>query len=237
MAISSNCLFHFTSKLEYLEDIIRNGFWPRYCREYGWGNQYIDFILPMVCFCDIPLSMISEHTRFYGQFGLGVSPKWIQSHKDITPVQYISVTSYEFNSVNKLLTKLKNNTITEAELSKLKLVKKVSGMAINKNGTKAKKKFYDEREWRYVPSGLQLKDLIIPVEKQCEFNLSTLSAKTKNLGLSLDMSEIKYLIIPNESYRYGLISRINEIYKEESKDKKDILISRIISVKQIEEDF
>lgn len=64
MVLSSSTLFHFTPKMEYLLSILQDGFWPRYCVEKGWGNNYIDFALPMVCFCDIPLAQISEHTDF-----------------------------------------------------------------------------------------------------------------------------------------------------------------------------
>lgn len=205
--------------------------------EYGWGNKYIDFVAPMVCFCDIPLSWISEHTKFYGQFGIGVTPQWIKSHNDITPVQYISITSTEFNSINKLLTKLKNGNVIESEIHKLLLAKKVSGSAINKKGKLSNKKFYYEREWRFIPSALRLNELIIPVEKHEQIDLEELSKNTKALCLKLNMTDIRYLIIPDDSYRSNLIKTIREIFQEEPQEKIDILISRIITLKQIKEDF
>lgn len=163
MNISSNVLFHFTPQISFFEDILKNGFWPRYCREYGWANKYIDFAVPMVSFCDIPLSMIEKHTKFYGSYGIGVSKDWIRKHKTITPVQYIAVTSHEFDHINRLLTLLKNRNIDESKVSKLLLAKKVSGEARDKNGDIKKKKFYDEREWRHIPDNLSPEDLIIPI--------------------------------------------------------------------------
>ncbi|MFS2265232.1 abortive infection system antitoxin AbiGi family protein [Vibrio vulnificus] len=67
-------LFHFTNNKETLKLIFNHGYWPRYCLEdIRWVNQvnapYMAF--PMVCFCDIPLSRISEHVSFYGNYGLG----------------------------------------------------------------------------------------------------------------------------------------------------------------------
>ena len=185
MKISSHSLFHFTSQIEFLEDILKNGFWPRYCREYGWGNKYIDFAVPMVCFCDIPLSMIEEHTNFYGNYGIGVSRKWISEHKTITPVQYVAVKSYEFNYINRLLTLLKKGNIDERGIKKLLLAKKVSGEAINKNNDKKPKKFYDEREWRHIPDALAPKDIIIPVDKKEYFDSNKESEKTNGLRLTI----------------------------------------------------
>ena len=110
MNLSSNSLFHFTSKFEYLKDILLNGFWPRYCIEYGWGTS-IDFALPMVCFCDIPLSLIEDHTKFYGNYGIGMKRSWARELKNITPVQYINYKSYLAGYLRTLLTKLKNETL------------------------------------------------------------------------------------------------------------------------------
>lgn len=197
MLISSNCFFHFTHELKYLKDILATGFWPRYCKEYGWGNRYIDFALPMVCFCDIPLTLIKEHSGLYGAYGIGVSSQWIRENKNITPVQYISSPSYEFDSINRILTKLKNNTITENEIRKLLLAKKVSGEAINKKRVIAKKKFYDEREWRFVPPVAQDDKLIIPIEKGKDVPLLELSENTKKYSFKPEISDIRYLLIPN----------------------------------------
>jgi hypothetical protein len=235
MSISSRTLFHFTPKIDYLKDILQNGFWPRYCREYGWGNKYVDFAVPMVCFCDIPLTQISEHSKFYGGFGIGVSPTWIRSHKTITPVQYVAANSWEFNSMNRILTKLKNGNISQIELQKLVLAKKVSGIAINKDGKKSKKKFYNEREWRYVPDCVD--QMAIPIGKKEEFDSTTLSNETKDHRLTVDIDSIRYLFIPSESYRAKAIQMIRDVYKGIAEPEQLILMSKIITIEQIKDDF
>lgn len=237
MKLSSNSLFHFTAKIDFLVNILDKGFWPRYCREYGWGNKYIDFAVPMVCFCDIPLSMIEEHTKFYGGYGIGVKRKWINQQKTITPVQYIAPSSHEFNSINRLLTKLKNHNINEAEARKLILAKKVSGEAINKSESVRPKIFYNEREWRHIPDNLENGDLLIPIDKKEKFDSNQYSQKTEDHKLTFDMESIQYLIIPDESKRTELIRRIEIIYKSKSREQKLILISKILSIKQILNDF
>lgn len=237
MAISSRTFFHFTSKLEILTQILGEGFWPRYCREYGWGNQY-DFAIPMVCFCDIPLTQIMEHSNFYGEFGIGISPAWIKSHKEITPVQYIALSSLEFNLVNRLITKLKNNEIDDTGRNKLLLAKKVIGTAFDKSKNLSTKKFYDEREWRYVPSSLPSEKLIIPIKGKEEFDFSEASLETQQMKLPISPEYISYLIIPSELYRAQIIDEIIKIYKNKVQPNiLHILMSKIVSLKQIKEDF
>lgn len=237
MNLSSKSLFHFTPKFEYLTDILRNGFWPRYCREYGWGNKYIDFAVPMVCFCDIPLSMIKEHIKSYGDFGIGVSRDWIRKQKTITPVQYVALESNEYNSINRLLTQLKNNNITDDGISKLLLVKKVSGKILDKDKTIKTKIFYNEKEWRYVPDTLQKDELILSIKKTEVFNSDVASEKTLNSKLTIDIDSIKYLIVPNEQYRMKMIKEISHTYSKENKNKKLNLISKILIKSQILNDF
>jgi hypothetical protein len=84
-------LFHFTNALQTLCRILEDGFWPRYCHEYiGWVATDPEFIaIPVVCFCDIPLSRLTEHTAFYGNFGIGMTQEW-GLNSGLNPVFYIS---------------------------------------------------------------------------------------------------------------------------------------------------
>jgi hypothetical protein len=88
----SQSLFHFTNQAESLFDILKAGFWPKYCLEdIGWQNfEKFDYIaFPMVCFCDIPLSRIAEHTGYYGSYGIGLKKEWAEKNA-LNPVLYIS---------------------------------------------------------------------------------------------------------------------------------------------------
>jgi hypothetical protein len=64
MAISAQTLFHFTKSAEALIGILREEFKPRYCLEdqtvmrHPDGPNMLELAIPMVCFCDIPLSSI-----------------------------------------------------------------------------------------------------------------------------------------------------------------------------------
>lgn len=74
MVISANTLFHFTKDFSTLLSILKTKFYPRLCKERCLWEKSEDFIfaIPMVCFCDIPLSCISEHAAKYGGYAIGL---------------------------------------------------------------------------------------------------------------------------------------------------------------------
>lgn len=238
MKISSNSLFHFTSKKKYLKDILENGFWPRYCREYGWGN--IDFAIPMVCFCDIPLTQVLDHTSTYGQYGLGLNRKWITSNRSITPVHYIKNDSEIFSHINRLLKKIQDGeSLTDDEYHCLMFAKKVSGNEKYRTKNIQKKLFYNEREWRYASYkklGLSPSDYIILIDKDEEFDANPPSLNTFNNRINIDTSDIQYILIPKESNRKDMIKTIMGIKKFNNNQITE-LISKIISIEQIKNDF
>src|SRR5690349_4482410 len=92
MTPRTKTLFHFTSTLDTLLRILREGFWPQYCLEdVRWlGDKSTNWLAwPMVSFCDIPISRLHEHTEFYGCYGIGL----YRAHWEITglnPVLYVS---------------------------------------------------------------------------------------------------------------------------------------------------
>ena len=79
MPLSASALFHFTDTFEKLINIFKTAFRPQYCLE-DWYEIYPDLrgrlymsAVPMVCFCDIPLSQIGEHIKDYGSYAIGLS--------------------------------------------------------------------------------------------------------------------------------------------------------------------
>ncbi|HWB03324.1 MAG TPA: abortive infection system antitoxin AbiGi family protein [Verrucomicrobiales bacterium] len=83
-------LFHYTSRIEYLRDMLTNGLWPRYCvEEFQWLlGDFTCMAFPVICFCDIPLPAASAHRDRYGSYALAI-PKDGASDYDINPVWYI----------------------------------------------------------------------------------------------------------------------------------------------------
>ena len=242
MNISSNTLFHFTTKFSYLKNILSDGFWPRYCREYAWNG--FDFAVPMTCFCDIPLSQIINHTDNYGGYGIGMKKTWAKG-KGITPVMYIANDSKLSNQVNYKIKSIgngqKNYNIDDFFL--LHYIKKVRGETIckDKDGNKIKKQvnFYNEREWRYIPTSHLRSGDYMPVflKRSEEFENSKYDSQTLEHKLKFDIEDISYIIIKAEGDRSDMIKAVNKIFSEKSEENRQLLTSRILSLKQIKEDF
>jgi hypothetical protein len=106
--ITANTLFHFTSK-DALLGILKTGFRPNYSTETGksLSNDAPELLVPMVCFCDLPISKVDRHingytweykgqvkpSKKYGEYGLGMTKEW-GKRKRLNPVTYITQESY-----------------------------------------------------------------------------------------------------------------------------------------------
>lgn len=169
MSPKSHTLFHFTKSKETLKLIFQNGFWPRYCLEdMRWiaieENDYIAF--PMVCFCDIPLGRISEHVRFYGEFGLGMTKEWANSN-GLNPILYIASDNHlssEIRALNNHSWKIGDKEDRKAAVETMRYIymhtKPTDGNMII-DGKPLIKEFYQESEWRYVPKHIDVDSYLL----------------------------------------------------------------------------
>jgi hypothetical protein len=182
--LSSDTLFHFTGKREYLVNIIENGFYPRYCTEdlsmfsSDTSSEYQshDCDIPMVCFCDIPLSKVKEHISVYKGYGIGCTKAW-GIERGITPLVYVKTTSETVIGIQNALNSIRSlSKIDDEDIPKvravsenlnrlMKFIKPYEGRFVHNDQIFENKRFYDEREWRYVPKiedkpGGELLDLI-----------------------------------------------------------------------------
>ncbi len=163
--LSPDSLFHFTPSLDNLLGILDKTFYPRYCYEkFELANhmtqsiewiQIIDASLPMVCFCDIPLSQLMNHIETYGKYGLGMSKEW-GIGEGLNPVIYFNKNSHLIKKINKLLgldsPDMMGESTAQAYSGIMRYMKPYEGTlyrggrSVNENV-----RFYDEHEWRYVP--------------------------------------------------------------------------------------
>lgn len=91
-SIRTSSLFHYTDYAS-LSKIIQEGLIPNYCAEditykdeKGIAQGTIIGI-PMVSFCDIPISRIEEFSDRYGYYAIGINKKWAD-YNTINPVFY-----------------------------------------------------------------------------------------------------------------------------------------------------
>lgn len=86
----TSSVFHFTAQYELLKKIIKQGIIPNYCEE-DLSFDETDFCvgIPMACFCDIPITLLDEHTGRYGKYGVALTKEWARKN-GLNPVMYIT---------------------------------------------------------------------------------------------------------------------------------------------------
>ena len=238
MVVSSNTLFQFTGDKETLVKILTSkGFWPKYCIEYGWNEKLkFDFAVPECCFCDIPLSSIQQHMAFYGGYGIGMTKEWgIQ--RGLSPVMYVISGAHFTNVINgirKAATGVEENTKFFAFLKRYKSInyKKKDGKLRRIQNYL----YYNEREWRYVPSELSAKEMIVKVSDKNTFNADAISQMTMPYMCAFEATDIKYMIVKDDTERNSLVHDI-ETLDNWSKTDRELLASKILTHALIEEDI
>lgn len=124
--LSSNTLFHYTKRYDNLIKILKKGLKPNHSIEnYDFlidkknevGTLYF---VPMVCFCDIPLSNTINHINKYGNYAIGLSNDWGKKN-GLNPVMYIEQNS-KISQEFKIAFNNYNSFISEIEKEKDELL-------------------------------------------------------------------------------------------------------------------
>ena len=157
-------IFHYTSCMDYLRDILTHGFWPRFwAEEFAWllGDS-IHIAFPMVCFCDIPITAASHHRSRYGHYAVAVSKVWAITH-DVNPVWYIHVGTSVRTHLEATLHQEPPATLHAIPASMkalLPFMKKTVGSQpdrgpLNRPNWHEIVEFDQELEWRHTPPSLR----------------------------------------------------------------------------------
>lgn len=250
MAISTNSIIHYTDSIDTLKRIINEGFKVKYCIEDLKLKSGIEkqSAYPMVCFCDIPFSDIKNHLDSYGYYGIGLSKKWA-SAKGLNPVIYISKDS----NIGSILYRHIGRNVLDPEIKEEDLDTsivldffKIQSYIKNYEGPLAKGsrllddyRFYDEREWRYVPSVEEMKGKsnVIPFDsysqKKDEYN-----EQINFIRLDFNFDDISYIIVKKEEDISELTRHLRNVYSDKcTATNLEILLTKIITVNQIISDF
>lgn len=240
MPLSTNTLFHFTDSIDVLFKILEEGFWPKYSKETGWkGKGEPQFAIPMVSFCNIPLSQIGEHIKYYGSYGIGMSMKWAVTKENIQPIFYITREGIPdiYNVVKEdLAEKRKNKFRWLFFLTRIKPYKSWNWKEKGSKEITDEYSYYDEREWRYIPKKLSEDLLCVDVRKHID--LSLYHQKSKDYFLTFPIQEIKYIIVKSEDERIITLKKIDDLFMKENTQQDIVLLkSKILTCSQIENDF
>ncbi|MBS1493084.1 MAG: hypothetical protein JST55_06225 [Bacteroidetes bacterium] len=246
----SNTLFHLTGKRENVIDILTNNFCPYYCEEdfepLIEKNPEIEFntktYVPMVSFCDLSLNKIKKHLYDYGFYGIGLTKEWGMKN-GITPVIYMHKQS---NSVRTMINIFGDLVKNAKELEKIKVatenyyyflnyVKPYEGFLKRRD---RKVRFYDEREWRFVPDPKFIESYTeedYQKKKLSQENKLALRINESKLLFSPD--DVKYILVEKESERLEMSDEIVKIKQSHyTLDKLKILTTKIISSEYLIED-
>ena len=247
--VSSNILFHFTKSMDDLKSILKHGFFPHYCPEYSLDRDDKEAAskgrppmraAPMVCFCDLPISLIDKHLKEYGYFGIGLDKKWGLKH-GVAPVIYTHRVAQTRQPVLRLIDRATKGNDTRA-VNDLELLaaytKPFEGPAWRKNRVEPRVTFYDEREWRYVPVirgveslFLDRKDYSNPAKRN---RLHNRFKKQNVLPISPDV--IQYLIVPYDRDENNIIELHNYLMKRYSRKDAILVTSAIMTHDRIRDD-
>jgi hypothetical protein len=233
--ISSSVLFHITGSMKNLKGILKDGFLPWCCPEYAFDKKDEHAIreqrspsraIAMVCFCDLPLALIRSHLGNYGQFGIGLKKEWgIQN--GLEPVIY-SHPNGQTRAPMERLTNMAINDIfdlgktdgfdVELICNDLDLIiaftKRYRGNPWRKDKFEKEVTFYDEREWRYVPTDQSGAPLFLRREDyQNQAKRETLVNEIKaNFMLTVKPEDIQFLIVPDDNHILELHEFIKHLY-------------------------
>ncbi len=176
--ISPTSLFHFTEKKEVLKSILQNGLRFSYSKEEFPGclrpiNPEVEFdgiarhmekmyvAIPMICFCDIPLSRVSEHVGKYGKYGVAFDKTKMAKDYNFKGFYELNPISYYYSDslvspLHGLCASISSLNPSDEDRNNLLRLLGFSKSYDNHHEYAFFKKqyhcFYDEREWRLVRS-------------------------------------------------------------------------------------
>lgn len=220
----------------------------------------------MISFCDLPLSNAKEHIDKYGGYAIGFTKEWgIKNQLNpVLYLEPNSILAKKLNKFAKTIVHKDNESkidvllntpknerktssqyleavgffeIMDSAFTILGSMKNASGELIrNGNIVASDYKFYDEREWRYIPeiekcpymSGSTYKDYR---------RINPIKPLLKEFALKFRVEDIKYIIIEN----YKELPELLEILKNSTEigatySEREILLTKTLTVEQVFED-
>lgn len=247
--IHSNTLFHFTNESGLL-GILRSNFRTSFVRERLTTEKgaHWDYRIPAICFCDIPLHLLTDHIAQYGQYGLGLSRDWALA-KQLNPVFYYQSNSLLFREFSSMMS-LQHEDVMALHKEKMPIASISSAYFRNRYILQyykpwygydfklgKEKYFYDEREWRYVPINEGIIEAIYNDDDEFQKEKDEYYSELKNPELIFEPKDINYIVLKDESERYEISQNIRSIKEKFSYRDVETLSTKILTVEQIQNDL
>lgn len=256
MAVCTNSIIHYTSTIDNLISILKNGFYPQYCRETLMCTQGIvmDVFVAMVCFCDIPFTQIGNHSKTYGKYAIGLSKEWARKN-NINPVMYhckespyallVSVIYQGLINIssNKKEIGVESIDLIHAMFLLMNISKNEKGILYKKNGDIIEDALlYEEREWRYIPmhdtnKGECYMFPLLDIEKVAERIERNEQLKEEKYRLTFETKDISYIVVEREADVTLLVKNMRNIFSQSPQEELERLLTKIITRDGIINDF
>lgn len=209
MGLSSNTLWHQTKK-EGLKGIIKDRcLYISYSLEDITSNRYnAKFAYPMISVCDLPLAETGNYLKKYGDYTIGLCAEWGRKNH-FSAVWYCDQNSFALKTIVEMLAKkvsdygekVEDDTDYQKIVYILSYIKQYEGPLPKRHYKKCR--FYDEREFRYVPdaetlSAIGEKQMLWDYDayKKAHKNSALLS---KNLNIPFEWEDVKFIIVEKDS--------------------------------------
>jgi len=237
--VSSNVLFHITGSMKNLKGILRKGFVPNCCAEYSlsaadedaWRRNKAPVCSPaMVCFCDLTMPMLGKHLAQYGDFGIGVKKEW-GIKNGVEPVIYThpnGCTRRPVERLTEMTAKTNQKTMSDDLKFLAAYTKRHRGNPWRNGAFQKEVHFYDEREWRFVPTKPNGGPFCL---EQADYanhtKRNSIKRKLAQYALRVEPDDIMYLFVPDDNHIMDLHKFLLKLYG----DYDGILVTTAIMTK------
>jgi hypothetical protein len=130
--------------------------------------------------------------------------------------------------------------IANSKINFFRYIKNYQGTLFRKNKTNHTYRFYDEREWRYVPAigDKRVEAWLDEAQYKAYRGTSKIKPLIENVTLNFTSDDIKYLMVKSSKEIPKLINVIQKVTNL-SKNPTDaaILTTKILTVEQLNKDF
>ena len=242
MSSEPRTIVHFTKSADALHGILEIGFKIKYCRErIVFGDIEKRIRVPVVSFCDIPITQAGENMAKYGCYALGLTERWA-TKQGLTPVIYLERHSTLAQSLLRSLdlwAKIAPNSSEGDPLMDafdiLRHTKNYVGELHRADGKViADYCFGEEREWRYA------------LKTRAFYKFFYMEEMTKHPGIAEMMQgliederllfkagDVRYILIEEERERSGIEAHIRSLKDRFAAEEMEDLVSKICTSKQL----
>lgn len=254
-SVRTSSLFHFTGKLNILKKILIEGIKPNYCKEdYSTNQNSLIVGIPMTSFCDIPLTRITNFTKRYDEYAIGLSKSW-GVRNNVNPILYAGNEEI-LESLHKIKHIVNNNNANTvagqipAYLARRSITYLFGFTKLYETLRNGKNQCnYEENEWRYIiPEHLNHGNITKWYWSESEYMSWRGNNPSKPISifapLTFDVNDVNFLILRDEGQISRFIDYIDKLKVFGGNQgipfddvSKKILMSKIISIDRIKKDF